>query len=108
MNWSTYNLDKYDFRPLDENGGCSFPSDEAMGYSFYKKEVCNYRYINAAMQGCCFQGELDRLFHNDFKSGAEDRFWAGEYCKEFDLGDVSNIKLNGFLIADHKGKKLFD
>ena len=97
-----------DYRPRDENGGCSFPHDEAIGYIFSETEKCDEPNVNAAMQGCCRQGELDTFFYNDFKSGAEDWFWPGEHCLDLNLGDISNINLNGFLIADHTGKKLYN
>ena len=52
---------------------------------------------------------LDLPLHNDFKTGREDRY-AGKFidsCRDYELGDISEINLDGFLIANHNGKQSF-
>ena len=90
---------------LDKNGGCG-----EYGGSYYKEQVCDNVEISAPKRGCCLTDSLDKPYHNDFKSGGEDEYLDKSIlksCHLFDLGDLSNVYLDGSLVAEHGGKKNF-
>ena len=97
------------YRDRDANGGCSFPGEERQGYRFDEYELCDDPEINASMQDCCMVTNLDLPLHNDFKTGGEDRYYGKfiDRCRDYELGDISKVYLDGFLIAKHGGKKSF-
>ena len=72
--------------------------------------LCDDPDTNALKQGCCLTTSLDNPdpFHNDFKAGKVDRYQGvydlGRSCHGFEMGDLSDIYLDGFLVADHHGK----
>ena len=108
-------------RPLDKNGGCHFPREENFGWTFSKTQVCDEPKISGLKQGCCLTGSLDKPYHNDFKAGWEDEYKGSHSkifrnrprhqnyigsCDMFELGDFSNVYLDGIMVADHTGKKI--
>ena len=95
-------------RPLDRNGGCHFPLEESFGWTFSKTQVCDEPEISGLKQGCCLTGSLNKVNHNDFKAGWEDEYEGGYIgsCDMFELGDISNVYLDGIMVADHTGKKI--
>ena len=92
-------------KPLDKNGGCG-----GYGGSYYKKQGCDDDETSASKQGCCLTDSLDKPYHNDFKAGREDEYQDKSIlksCHLFDLGDLSNVYLDGSLVAEHTGKKIW-
>ena len=96
------------YRDRDANGGCSFPALEQQGYSFSERCIEDPE-INASLQDCCMVSNLDLPLHNDFKTGREDRYYGKfiDRCRDYELGDISKVYLDGFLIAKHSGKNHF-
>ena len=97
------------YRDRDANGGCSFPALEQQGYSFSERCIEDPE-INASLQDCCMVSNLDLPLHNDFKTGREDRYYGKfiDRCRDYELGDISKVYLDGFLIAKHSGKNHFN
>lgn len=103
---SSHARERRSYRKPDEKGGCHFPTDEEYGWRFNKVEICDERGISAPKQGCCLTESLDKPYHNDFKAGREDDYQAQsilQSCHLFDLGELSNVYLEGVMVAEHYG-----
>ena len=95
------------YRGLDKNGGCNFPDYPEKGWRFVKKEFCDDDVAKAWKQGCCLTPALNKLDYNDFQTGNEDSYEQAREiwnCRGFELGNLSEINLSGFLTAWHTGK----